>query len=81
MGSEAGIADLLVEKYGVDRSKITPEATMSELGLDSLSVAELLFDIEDRFSIEIDVKEVDFQTYGEAVAMVDRLRAAQDGDA
>ncbi len=78
MGSETGIADLLVEKYGVDRAKITPESTMAELGLDSLSVTEFLFDIEGHFSIVIDVKEVDFQTYGEAVALVDRLVAARD---
>lgn len=72
MGSRDQVIELLVNKYGVEASKASSEATMADLGLDSLSVAELLFDIEDEFGIEVDVDEASFSTLGEAIALVDR---------
>lgn len=77
MGSQARIVDLLVEKFGVDKAKISPEATLADLGLDSLSAAELIFDIEDLFEIEVDAEEAEFKTFGEAVAIVDRYVEAK----
>ncbi len=72
MGTEAKIVELLEGKYGVDADRISPEATMTDLGLDSLAMAELVFDIEDAFDIEIGMEESGFATFGEAVALVDR---------
>lgn len=77
MGSRDQVIELLVSKYGVEASKASPEATMADLGLDSLSVAELLFDIEDEFGIEVDVDEASFSTLGEAIALVDRYIEAK----
>lgn len=77
MESEARIVDLLVEKYGVEKDRISPDATMTDLGLDSLSVAELVFDIEDAFDIEIGLEDAEFKTFGEAVALVDRCVQAK----
>lgn len=77
MGSEAKIVELLVEKYGVDRARITPDAAMAELGLDSLSVAELVFDIEDLFEIQVDAGDAEFRSLGEAIALVDRYLEAK----
>jgi len=79
VASQAQVIELLVEKYGVDAAKVTPDATMADLGLDSLSVAELVFDIEDLFSIEIKADDAEFKTFGEAIALVDRYIAAKDG--
>jgi acyl carrier protein len=72
VGSEARIIELLVEKYGVERDQISPDVTMAEIGLDSLSVAELAFDIEDLFEIVLVEEGSAFATFGEAVAFVDR---------
>jgi acyl carrier protein len=79
VGSQPQIVELLVEKYGVDASKISPDATLADLGLDSLSVAELVFDIEDLFGIEVKPDDAEFKTLGDAVALVDRYVAAKDG--
>lgn len=79
MGSQAQIVELLVEKYGVDASKVSADATMADLGLDSLSVAELVFDIEDLFSIQVDTEDAEFKTFGDAVALVDRYLQAKGG--
>jgi acyl carrier protein len=81
VGTQDQIVELLVSKYGVDAAKVSPDATMADLGLDSLSVAELAFDIEDRFSIQIPTEEGTFKTFGEAVALVDRFVQAKAASA
>ena len=77
MGSQAKIVELLTGKYGVDAARISPDAKLVDLGLDSLTLAELIFDIEDAFGIEVSMEEARLETFGEAVALVDRLVAAK----
>jgi len=77
VASQAQVVELLVEKYGIDADKISPDATLADLGLDSLSVAELVFDIEDLFGIEVKADDAEFKTLGEAIALVDRYVAAK----
>jgi len=73
------LAQVLSEKYDVPREAISPEATLTELGLDSLTVVELLFDVEDEFGIEIPEERANFQTLAEAAALVDELVQAKGG--
>ena len=73
------MAEVLTEKYDVDREAISPEATLTELGLDSLTIVELLFDVEDEFGIEVPEERVTFQTLAEAAALVDELIQAKGG--
>ncbi len=77
MGSQEKIVELLTGKYGVDAARISPDAKLVDLGLDSLTLAELIFDIEDAFGIEVSMEEARLETFGEAVALVDRLVAAK----
>ena len=78
MRSEAQIIELLVEKYGVERDQVSPDVVMLDMRLDSLSVAELVFDIEDLFDIVLMEEDVDFSTFGDAVALVDRHLESKD---
>jgi acyl carrier protein len=73
MGSYAHIRELLIEKYEVSAEAIRPEATLAELGLDSLSVAEMLFDVADKYDIDIPDASVQLSTLGEAAALVDEV--------
>lgn len=79
MGSEAKIVELLTQGYGVDAARISPDARFVDLGLDSLRMAELIYDLEDAFGIEIALAGVRIATLGEAIALVDRLIAAKGG--
>jgi acyl carrier protein len=47
------IQDILVQKFALDRAKLTPDGTLEQLGIDSLAILEMLFDIEDRFGLKI----------------------------
>lgn len=71
------LVDVLSEKYDVAKEVISPEATLTELGLDSLTVVELLFDVEDEFGIEVPEERATFQTLAEAAALVDELVQAK----
>lgn len=73
----AYLQEVLTKKYDVKAEAIRPETTIEELGLDSLSVAELLFDIGDKFGIDVPDDKTDFKTLGEAAAIVDELIRAK----
>ena len=73
------LAQVLSEKYDVSPDAISPEATLTELGLDSLTVVELLFDVEDEFEIEVPEERATFQTLAEAAALVEELVQAKGG--
>ena len=77
MNSYSFLSEILVEKYNVQAGSVRPEATLTELGLDSLSLAELLFDLEDKFEIEVPADRADLTTLGEAAALVDELIRAK----
>ena len=44
---------LLVEKYSLPPGDITPQSTLESLGLDSLDLIELLFEVEEEFNIRV----------------------------
>jgi acyl carrier protein len=47
------VQSVLVKKYSLAPDAISPGSTLESLGLDSLDLIELLFDIEDEFQIRI----------------------------
>jgi len=79
MSSFEYIKQVLAEKYDVKPESIAPEATLTDLGLDSLSIAELMFDVGDKYEIDIPDDRANFTTLGEAAALVDELVQAKGG--
>ncbi len=69
---ESKLVDLLVEELGIDRDKITMDATFEQdLDVDSLGVVELLMALEDNFDVKIPDEEAeDISTVGQAVDVV-----------
>jgi acyl carrier protein len=69
---EAKLIDLLVEELGLERDKITMEASFDEdLEVDSLGVVELLMALEDNFGVAIPDEEAEkITTVGEAASVV-----------
>lgn len=69
---ETKLIDLLVEDLGVDREKITMDASFEkDLEIDSLGVVELLMALEDTFGVKIPDEEAErIVTVGQAVEVV-----------
>jgi len=72
---------ILVRDYKLAPEALTLEAPLEGLGIDSLGVAELLFNVEDEFGITLPPEPVQLPTIGDVVGYIDRLVAAQNGDA
>ena len=72
------IRETLIDKFEVDPELISHEATLESMGLDSLTMVELLFDVSEKFEIEIPTDQLDFTTLGEAVALIDAALQAKD---
>lgn len=47
------VQEILADKYSVAKESITPESTLESLGLDSLDLIELMFEVEDAFNIRV----------------------------
>jgi acyl carrier protein len=52
--TEEKIIDIIVDKLGVERAEVTPEAVfVDDLGADSLDLVELIMAMEEEFGMEI----------------------------
>ena len=67
--------------HGRDPARITPEADLLALGIDSLGAVDLAFRFEDRFGIVIPMEQFPLATVGEAVRFVVALSARSDAPA
>ncbi len=69
---------IIVDKLGVDESKVTPEARFREdLEADSLDLVELIMEFEEKFGGEISDEEAQqITTVGEAVKFLDQHKTA-----
>ncbi len=57
---EEKVVDIIVDKLGVERSEVTPEAVfVDDLGADSLDLVELIMAMEEEFGMEIADEEAE----------------------
>jgi acyl carrier protein len=71
------IAALLVRNFGVEPGDVRPEASLRELGMDSLALEELRVLLEERLGIDLeDVQLTSRETVDQLAAVVDAKTAA-----
>jgi acyl carrier protein len=78
------ILKLVAEKAGGDRRALVLSDPLDELGFDSLKVVELIFDIEERFDIEIPINanyDISAKTLADLIGSVEGLVSAKAGAA
>jgi acyl carrier protein len=74
----ADVMSVIKKKIRVDRSEITMDDHLADLGLESLDALELVFDLEEKFDIEIPVNANDaqiggFEKVSDVVAAVQKI--------
>lgn len=79
------LQDMLISEYKLSREQLPPDAPLSSLGIDSLGLIELMFQIEDLFGIALpDDNSTSFATVNDVVCYIDKLLlpqpAVQDAD-
>lgn len=76
------VAALLTGEFRVDAGLVRPDATLESLGLDSLTLMEFVFAVEDRFDIRIPEGRLDPRQAGLTLeGVVDVLEAELAGHA
>jgi acyl carrier protein len=71
------LSHLLVQHYKLAPERLSMDALLETLGIDSLGTVELLWSIEDSFLIKMPTDAVNLLTLGDVVRYIDELMAAQ----
>jgi acyl carrier protein len=72
-----GVREILQAKMKIRRSEVNDSDWLDELGIDSLEAVEMIFELEERFNIEIPVNannsETVFKTVADVIRVVEEL--------
>lgn len=71
------IQRMMVEQFELKTEDLAPDAQLEALGLDSLSVIEFMFSIEDEFHIKLPDERVEIKTIQDITRIVERLVTEQ----
>lgn len=72
------IRKFLQDRLGVEAEQVMPTAMLADLGVDSLMLAELMFEAEDSLGVSIDSDMAIPKTVGDTINLLDGLLAAKD---
>lgn len=73
------IQELIAKSAEVPIEKLEPNRPLQELDVDSLTVLEAMFDLEEKFNIKMPEERVPIRTVQDIADLVDRLVAEQSG--
>jgi len=66
--TESELLDLIAKEAIIDRAALTREATLEDLGISSLDVISMLFELEERWGVRIEEADMpEMTTLGEMV--------------
>lgn len=78
MDTRLTLANIAVNEFQCDAEKISEDATIKDLGIDSLSLLEFIFRIEEVFAIRITNDDAEkLTTLNDIANLVDRLRTLE----
>ena len=73
---EAEVITIIAKRLPADKRDVHLTDRLKDLGIDSLSAVEMIFDLEEKFDIQIEynsnVAEPEFETVGEVVDAIKR---------
>jgi acyl carrier protein len=74
---ESDVFDIIADKSAVERSKLSLDAKLKDLEIESLDVVEIVFAVEEKFDIHVPYnandQELEFDTVGDVVNAVEKL--------
>jgi acyl carrier protein len=65
------------ERLGVDVKSTDAATELASLGVDSLSMLEMVFEIEERFGVKVDEDTPPPRNCGELVTLIERLATSK----
>lgn len=78
MNTRQTLANIAVQEFLCDPEKISEDASIKDLGIDSLGLLEFIFRIEEVFAIRITNEDAEkLMTLNDFADLVDRLRTVE----
>lgn len=77
MSSLEIIQKMMVKQFDLKLEDLTPDAQLESLGIDSLSVIEFMFNLEDELKIKLSDERIELKTIQDVANAVDKLLAEQ----
>jgi acyl carrier protein len=75
------LLSVVSDQLGIDRQRINPSTSFTELGVDSLDTVEVVMELEEEFDIHIPDEEAEkIQTVADAIRAILRRRNQFPGD-
>jgi acyl carrier protein len=77
----SGVLEIITKKKRVDKPTVELTDRLEDLGLESLDAVEMIFDLEERFDVDIPYNantnnpKTEFETVGDVVAAIEKLVA------
>ena len=68
---------MLVKDFRITADKITADTPLEDLGVDSIGMAELIFNVEDEFGLKLPDVPVQLSTFDDVVRYIDEAIVAQ----
>ena len=77
MDTVSELKQMIHDKFDIDVATLKADAPLAEYGLDSLSLAELLFTVEEHFNVDFPDNRQDVSTLTGLATLIDELRVPQ----
>ena len=71
------LKNLIHKQFGIETDVLKPDLPLAEYGLDSLSLVELLFTIEEHFKLDFPDSRRDINTLAGLAGLIDELQIQQ----
>lgn len=71
------LKQLIKSSFGIEPETIKADSSLAEYGLDSLSLVELIFVVEEHFNLDIPSAKSEVTTLSGLASLIDELRAVQ----
>jgi len=71
------IKSMIAEHFGIDIAKLSPDTDIASLGIDSLSMIEFMFQMEEKFNVQMADTRAPLATVADVIAEIERAVAAQ----
>lgn len=71
------LRDYLSRRVSIDPTKVTTEARLEDIGIDSLVLIDLMFDLEESLGVRVPTLDENPSTVSELIDLFDTLQASQ----
>lgn len=71
------ICAAIAERFDIPIEKLVPQATMESLNIDSLSMIEFLFEMEDKLGVNLSESREPLKTLGDVFSEIDKALQAK----